>query len=510
MVVTGCQLRLSASPGSLRPALLALLVAVMTVASSPVLGGPAAEPATTKVETAAQRQARSAARDSLREELRRYARIAAALRDSVARLEGDETAALREREIEATIEELTTSLGEISEELAGLDLQVFDNAIRLRDRHGGTVSITLPENLEENVSRGLGHLSRVILDELPDSVQVTLPREIVAVRGVAPPPPPTVGEDGHAPAPPASTPLSRIFGLDALRKKKVIEGDLVKVRDNVLVQPNEVVRGNVVAVMGDALIEGQVEGDVVVVLGDLQLGEDASVAGRVVTVLGRLDRDENAVVGSVVVVNPGSVLDLNVSDLAAGKGTWVSFVVAQVFLLLVILLVVVLLVSVPQRRLGTATAALAQRPAECLGLGLLVAIAGHVILAALLAVLVLTVIGIPVAMLALIGLVLLDLLAVGIACVNLGRWLCRRFSLSCQRVWAMAILGMLVVHVPSFLAALLAWQGGAAVVASALFVLGIGLKAAVYVLGLGALVASRLGTREFAAAGEGLAPLPVR
>ncbi len=166
----------------------------------------------------------------------------------------------------------------------------------------------------------------------------------------------------------------RVFGLDAGRKKKVIEGDLVKVRDNVIVQPNDVVRGDVISVMGDALVEGQVDGDVVVVLGDLQLGEGASVGGQVVTVLGRLDRDEDAEVGSVVVVNPGSFLDLDLRDLAAGKGTWLSFVAAQVFLLLVVMLVALLLVSVPATRLGTATAVLAQRPAECLGLGLLV---GH-------------------------------------------------------------------------------------------------------------------------------------
>jgi hypothetical protein len=141
---------------------------------------------------------------------------------------------------------------------------------------------------------------------------------------------------------------------------------------------------------------------------------------------------------------------------------------------------------------------------------LLVAIAGHVILAMLLGVLVLTVIGIPVALLAILGLVLLDLLAVGIVCVNLGSWLCRRLGLSCQRTWVMAVLGMLAVHIPSFLAGLAAWQGGAAPVASALFVLGVAAKLGVYLLGLGALVVSRLGTRERVEVGDGLEPLPSR
>jgi hypothetical protein len=505
-----CRLpRLSARAGCLRPERLALLAVLVTIATSPALAESAADPAKTNVESVAQRQERTAVRDSLRAELRRYARIASSLRDSVVQSAGDQSTEAREQEIDATIAEMTKALGEISEELAGLDLQVFDNEIHLRDKRGGAVSIRLPENLDENVSRGLSHLSRVILDELPDTLRVVLPRELREIGSSTPALDPS-REPGTTVAAPQAAPLARIFGLDSLRKKKVIEGDLVKVRDNVIVQPNEVVRGNVVSVMGDALVEGQVDGDVVVVLGDLQLAEGARVGGHVVTVLGRLDRDEGAEVGSVVVVNPGSFLDLDVNDLMAGKGTWLSFVAAQVFLLLVVLLVVVLLVSVPPLRLGTATAVLAQRPAECFGLGLLVAIAGHVILAVLFGVLILTVIGIPVALLALLGLVLLDLLAVGIVGVNLGRWLCGAFSLSCRRVWVMAILGLLVVHVPSFLAALLAWQGGAAPIAAALFMLGLALKVVVYLFGLGSLVASRLGTREPAVAGAGLEPLPTR
>jgi hypothetical protein len=455
----------------------------------------------------------NAVRDSLRVEARRYSRIAAALRDSVAHLDHGQATAARKREIEATIDELTSSLGQISQELEGLEIQLTDKAIRLRDEHGGSVSIEIPDHLDENVARGLGTLTRVILDELPDSIRTALPRELDELRNVpAPPDPPRGGERADRPAPttPPNVAWSRIFGGDLLHKTRIVEGDIVKIRDDAIVKPNEVVRGNVVAVMGDALVEGQVEGNVVVVLGDMQLGEDAQVGGRVISVLGRLDRDQDAEVGSIAVINPGSFTDLDAGDLIAGKGTWFSFVAAQVLLLLVVLLVIILMVSVPQGRLETASAMLARRPLECFGLGLLVAIGGHVILAAVLGILVLTIIGIPVALLVLLGLVLLDLLAVGIVCLNLGRRLCHKFSLACSRLWAMAILGMLVVHVPNFLSALLAWQGGAAPVAAALFVLGATLKVLVYCLGLGSLVASRFGTREPATVGEGLEPLPTR
>lgn len=486
-------------------------------------GGTAEAGAPPDRDQAAQRRERAAVRDSLRAEWRRYAKIAAALRDSVSRLEGaGEAATAREQEIEKTITELTRSLSELSTEISELDVQVFDNAIRLRDRRGGSLSIQFPDDLDKNVARGLGHLSRVILDELPDTLRVELPKQLD--RATLPSPPPEPGERATPAAPPvpevhrrSTAPSgvappavwSRMFGLDALRKKRVIEGDVVKVRDDVVVQPHEIVRGNVVAVMGDALIEGQVDGNVVVVLGDLQLAEGASVGGRVVTVLGRLDRDDEAGVGAVTVVNPGSLFDLDLRDLASGRGTWLTFAAAQVLFLLAVLIIVILMATLPAVRLQSAAATLVRRPLESLGLGLLMATAGHLLLAAVLGVLVITVIGIPVALLAVLGVILLDLIAVGIVCLEVGRWLCARFSFACHRHWAITVLGMAVIHVPSFLATLLAWQGGVPGVASVLFVIGLGLKVLVYVLGLGALVASRLGTREPSRVPDGLTPLPM-
>ena len=61
-------------------------------------------------------------------------------------------------------------------------------------------------------------------------------------------------------------------------------------------------RGDVVAVMGSARVDGEVQGgevqgDVVAVMGSVHLGPDAQVDGDVVAVGGELRRDAGSEVG---------------------------------------------------------------------------------------------------------------------------------------------------------------------------------------------------------------------
>ena len=58
----------------------------------------------------------------------------------------------------------------------------------------------------------------------------------------------------------------------------------------------------VVVILGSALIEGDVEGDIVTLLGEVTLTSTARVDGDVVAVLGRVNRESSAVIGNNVVV----------------------------------------------------------------------------------------------------------------------------------------------------------------------------------------------------------------
>jgi hypothetical protein len=131
-----------------------------------------------------------------------------------------------------------------------------------------------------------------------------------------------------------------------------------------------------------------------------------------------------------------------------------------------------------------------------LGYGLLVTLLGHIGLTILFGVLVLTVIGIPLALLLLLGIVFFGLLAVAIVALEVGRWTCRVMNLSWNQNWFLAMLGLLVLHAISFLGGLIGLWHQMAPLALMLGILGVGIKLVAYCFGIGALIISRFGNRS--------------
>jgi len=81
-----------------------------------------------------------------------------------------------------------------------------------------------------------------------------------------------------------------------------VDGDAVAVLGNLTV--NGVVEGGAVAILGDSIINGVVDGELVTVLGRVQLGPDAHIRGELVSVGGKIDRA------------PGSRVDGNIQEIA--------------------------------------------------------------------------------------------------------------------------------------------------------------------------------------------------
>ncbi len=77
-------------------------------------------------------------------------------------------------------------------------------------------------------------------------------------------------------------------------------GERVRVFGSVVVDRDESVDGQVVAVLGSARIDGEVREQVVAVLGSVILGPDADVHGDVVAVGGRVERDPSARIGGSI------------------------------------------------------------------------------------------------------------------------------------------------------------------------------------------------------------------
>jgi hypothetical protein len=175
------------------------------------------------------------------------------------------------------------------------------------------------------------------------------------------------------------------------------------------------------------------------------------------------------------------------------RGNWLGFWGYQALFLLLLFLVLLMVALTPRRRLEAMKFTMLRRPGESFGVGLLMALVGHMVLLGLGAILVLTVIGIPVALLVLLVVIFLDLGAVGLSAMVVGQRLCERLGLGCGNPWREAFLGMALLHLPAFLAALLGPAGLPLFLIILISWIGRLVKFAAFCFGLGALVLGRLG-----------------
>ena len=95
-----------------------------------------------------------------------------------------------------------------------------------------------------------------------------------------------------------------IFGNDfTLKSGDTYSGDLVVFGGNVTIEDEAELQGNLVIFGGTASSNGGIQGDVVIIGGQVNLDENAVVSGDVVTIGGQLDRAEGAEIGGEVVNN---------------------------------------------------------------------------------------------------------------------------------------------------------------------------------------------------------------
>lgn len=414
----------------------------------------------------------SAVAESLRLRVSRL-RAIAALPDST-----------RDRAIDEALEELGGALENLTQELSNLDVQVEDQAISLRDRTGGgRVRINIPPDLGTRISQGISSITASILDELPDTL---------VIRGgpsgqhwrLASPAVRDAASRIFAPAPPPPPPPRRVVG-----------GDVVRVLGDIVVTADEDVRGDVIAVFGAVDVRGHVDGRVVSVLGNVRLDGDAEVGRDVLALLGHLERDPRAEVGGSVFA-----LDSGLPREVGGYrrllwGGWLAFAAKLLTLLATALLMMLLFALVPRDRLDRALAALCARPTVCLGQGLLWLFAGHLLLLFLMAVLILTLIGIPLALLLCVAYLALALLALGVTCHQLGARAAAAWGLGWSHRLALTALGLALLHLPGLLGALIGLVPGLGILAALLVGLDALLRIVALAYGLGALILCRFGRR---------------
>ncbi len=407
-------------------------------------------------------------RDSLMTEIRDYTKMIRSLRDSLSVDEsGLQMSPAQREKLEGSISDISMVIESISEELSRMEFEIKDNRISLVNDAGEGIVINVPENLDEQVSEGFEAITKLILSEMPDSVDFDHSKKWDWSR--------------FRPEPPATP-------------RRIINGNIVKVWNDVHISDKEDVRGNVVVIFGNAEVAGRVDGSVVSVFGNLELAESAEVTGTVVAVGGYMAQDPAAQVDDVFSLDPW-LKGRNDGWVGLFNHDGMSFLISQGTFLLTVLLAIVAVGATPRKRFDAITSALRGGVMPSLGTGMIAALVGHLVAAVLMAVLVLTVIGVPLALLAGMILLIVAVVSVAVCGAILGERLCQMFGNRCRSPWIVVVVGMLALHVVSFLGSLLGVVGDVDILASIFVVSGLVIKTIAYLLGLGALVNSRFGAK---------------
>ena len=286
--------------------------------------------------------------------------------------------------------------------------------------------------------------------------------------------------------------------------------DRVRVGASVHVREDEVVNGDVVAVLGSVDVDGRVTGDVVAVGGSVELGPEAVVEGEVVVVGGTL---ESA---------PGARIEGGVEEVAWG-GPNVHFggpefhtpflegvggMIMTVIWIVVLGALAALMYLLARRPVERMAYRISESPWKAALVGLVAQILFFPVLVLSIVLLAISIIGIPLLLAVPFALVALAVgMLIGFTAVAriLGSAAETRFGWQHDNPFVSVLIGVGIIMLVSFFASVLGVAGGPlGVFALILGILGFVLQYAAWTVGLGALLLTRFGTRY----GWGEAPGP--
>lgn len=273
------------------------------------------------------------------------------------------------------------------------------------------------------------------------------------------------------PEAPAVPEVSEVPEAPAAPEHVTRAGDLTRVGNDIHIEQDEVVRGDVTAIRGDITVDGTVHGGVVSFGGDIYLNPTARVDGDVVCVGGELHEEPGAYVSGerVTALSGGRgeriARSLNASESHPGRDWgWGGLKLFGALLRLLIAIGLTVLVAwLFQGRIVVGAETLKRQPALSLGLGALVhalLVPSVFALALVMLLLCITIVGIPLALAALVGYLLFFAvfwifgLVVGAAVV--GERIAAKRGVTAMPLWKSAMLGVLVLGGAGFVGNVLA------------------------------------------------------
>lgn len=292
--------------------------------------------------------------------------------------------------------------------------------------------------------------------------------------------------------------LLGIGGNVALAEGERRRGDIVRIGESIEVAEGDTVDGDIVSIGGSLTVEGYVTGDAVAVGGSIFVGAEGTIEGDAVAVGGTIEQDEGASIGgdtAEIGMNFGRFLGLRPLVPMKGVPRLCTFfgasALARVIGVGVLLLITVLLVLFLPRPTGR----LARTAQSHLPRSILFGILAEIAIVPLCIILAVSLIGIPlipVAIMAIGAAFLFGMAGVGLLVGDI--FLKRTGTTAGSAVGAVAI-GVILIELLALLGAFLSpvtpGLGGV------LRLVGMLVLYFAWTIGLGAVILTRFGTREW-------------
>jgi phage shock protein PspC (stress-responsive transcriptional regulator) len=281
------------------------------------------------------------------------------------------------------------------------------------------------------------------------------------------------------------------FNIDFESDSEKYGDDIVKVGESVFVPAGDLVRGDVVVFGGNAIIEGTVAGSVVVMGGEIRARTGSEIKGDIVAIGGTIEEDEDVIIrGEKILIGGvagriGDTLDIGTRTLRA------LFFSILLFVSLILYFITMLFL---RGRVVRASEHIGSGFIKCFGAGVLAWVLGSFALLIVMIPLIITIVGIPLAVILGMSWFGVVTIAFTIFVYALGSSIAIRMGSNVGEFGRLA-LGLAALVVPSAIAFMLDLVGGPPAlhwffVAITMLVGFFG-----FLVGLGAIVLSRFGTR---------------
>jgi hypothetical protein len=271
------------------------------------------------------------------------------------------------------------------------------------------------------------------------------------------------------------------------------EGEaIVKVAESVFIPADETVPGDVVVFGGNAIIEGKVAGSVVVMGGEIRARRGAEIKGDVVAIGGTIEEDEEVVIRGERILVGG--VSSQIGDRLHVGGRTIRAVVSLVMLFVGFVLFFITMLFL-RARIERVSAHITASLLKCFGAGVLTSAIGVFGLLIVMIPLIITIVGIPLAMLLAVSCVGVYVIACATFVFTVGRAVAARAGIE-GGPFVHLFIGVLLLSIPEIIAFVIDVLGHAPMAPYVLFkVVSVFVWLFAYVVGLGAIVVSRFGAR---------------